>query len=120
MRWRTFIAMAFALAFAAVVGLLVVTGSPLFTRGAAVEAAIQPAPAVRTPRAVPLVIGHRGATSYRPEHTLDSYGLAISQGADYIEADLVVTADGYLVARHENELSRTSDVALHPEFAARR
>ncbi|MFR9776537.1 glycerophosphodiester phosphodiesterase [Micromonospora sp. MS34] len=68
----------------------------------------------------PLVIGHRGASGYRPEHTLESYRLAIRQGADYIEPDLVSTKDGVLVARHENEISGTTDVATHPEFAGRK
>ena len=68
----------------------------------------------------PVVIGHRGASGYRPEHTLASYELAIRQGADYIEPDLVSTKDGVLVARHENEISGTTDVADHPEFADRR
>lgn len=68
----------------------------------------------------PLVIGHRGACGYRPEHTLESYRLAIRLGADYIEPDLVITADGVLVTRHENEISGTTDVAGHPEFAGRR
>jgi glycerophosphoryl diester phosphodiesterase len=78
--------------------------------------------AVDSPRRerTPLVIGHRGAPSYRPEHTRASYELAIDLGADLIEADLVVTRDGVLVARHENELSRSTDVAAHPEFAGRR
>ena len=71
-------------------------------------------------RSEPLVIGHRGASAYRPEHTLGSYRLAIDMGADYIEPDLVSTKDGQLVARHENEISGTTDVAAHPEFAARR
>ena len=70
--------------------------------------------------AQPLVIGHRGASGYRPEHTLASYELAARMGADYIEPDLVSTADGVLVARHENEISGTTDVADHPEFASRR
>ena len=68
----------------------------------------------------PIVIGHRGASGYRPEHTLAAYRLAIAQGADYIEPDLVSTKDGVLVARHENEISGTTDVAEHPEFADRR
>jgi glycerophosphoryl diester phosphodiesterase len=68
----------------------------------------------------PLIIGHRGASAYRPEETLDSYRLAIAQGTDYIEADLVLTSDDALVARHENELSATTDVAYHPEFADRK
>jgi len=70
--------------------------------------------------ASPLVIGHRGAAGYRPEHTLASYRLAIELGADYIEPDLVSTRDGVLVARHENEIGSTTDVADHPEFARRR
>ena len=69
---------------------------------------------------VPLIIAHRGASGYRPEHTLESYRLAIRLGADYIEPDLVSTRDGVLVARHENEISGTTDVAAHPEFAGRR
>ncbi len=71
-------------------------------------------------RRLPLVIGHRGASGYRPEHTLASYRLAIDMGADFIEPDLVSTKDGILVARHENEISTTTDVAAHPEFADRR
>jgi len=69
---------------------------------------------------VPLVIAHRGASGYRPEHTLEAYRLAIALGADLVEPDLVVTADGVLVARHENEIAATTDVAHHPEFASRR
>jgi len=68
----------------------------------------------------PIVIAHRGASGYRPEHTLAAYRLAIEQGADFIEPDLVATRDGVLVARHENELSGTTDVASRPEFADRR
>jgi len=68
----------------------------------------------------PIVIGHRGASGYRPEHTLASYQLAIDLGADFIEPDLVSTKDGVLVARHENEIATTTDVASRPEFAARR
>jgi glycerophosphoryl diester phosphodiesterase len=68
----------------------------------------------------PLVIGHRGACGYLPEHTLPSYALAILQGADYIEPDLVATRDGVLVARHENEIGATTDVAAHAQFAPRR
>lgn len=68
----------------------------------------------------PLVLGHRGATGYLPEHTLASYALAIEQGADYIEPDLVATKDGVLIARHEVDITDTTDVSTHPEFAARR
>lgn len=67
-----------------------------------------------------LIIAHRGASADRPEHTLAAYELAIAQGADYIEPDLVATKDLVLVARHENELSGTTDVASRPEFADRR
>ena len=68
----------------------------------------------------PIVIAHRGASGERPEHTLAGYRLAIELGADYIEPDLVLTKDGVLVARHENEISETTDVADHPEFAGRK
>ncbi len=68
----------------------------------------------------PIVIAHRGASGYAPEHTLAAYFIAVQQGADYIEPDLVATRDGVLVARHENEIGGTTDVAAHPEFADRR
>ncbi|TAK80483.1 MAG: glycerophosphodiester phosphodiesterase [Aquabacterium sp.] len=81
-------------------------------------------------KAEPIVIGHRGASGYVPEHTLASYWLAIEQGADYVEPDLVATRDGVLVARHENAIAilnadgsvreATTDVAERPEFAARK
>lgn len=76
---------------------------------------VSPASAAR-----PIVIAHRGASGERPEHTLASYTLAIEQGADFIEPDLVMTKDGELVARHENEIGGTTDVASHPEFADRK
>ncbi|CAL9367794.1 glycerophosphodiester phosphodiesterase [Streptomyces sp. enrichment culture] len=69
---------------------------------------------------VPTVIAHRGASGYRPEHTLGSYQLALDMGAHVIEQDLVPTRDGHLVCRHENDISGTTDVADHPEFASRR
>ena len=68
----------------------------------------------------PLVIAHRGASGERPEHTRAAYELAVEQGADIIEPDLVMTRDGHLVVRHENEISETTDVADHSAFAARR
>ncbi|MCM8731915.1 glycerophosphodiester phosphodiesterase [Hephaestia sp. MAHUQ-44] len=68
----------------------------------------------------PIVIAHRGASGLRPEHTLAAYELAIAQGADVIEPDLVPTKDDVLVARHENDISDTTDVVDHPEFAGRR
>ncbi|WP_055492813.1 glycerophosphodiester phosphodiesterase [Streptomyces sp. TP-A0356] len=70
---------------------------------------------------VPAIIGHRGASGYRPEHTFGSYDLALDLGADIVEAgDLVPTKDGHLVCRHEPEIGGTTDVADHPEFAGRR
>ncbi len=77
-------------------------------------------PEAISPLSSPIVIAHRGASGERPEHTLGSYERAIEQGADFIEPDLVPTKDDVLVARHENEISETTDVAAHPEFAARR
>lgn len=68
----------------------------------------------------PIIIAHRGASGERPEHSIASYARAIEQGADYIEPDLVLTRDGVLVARHENEISETTDVADRPEFADRK
>ncbi len=73
-----------------------------------------------TGRRQPLIIGHRGASGYRPEHTLASYELAARMGADFVEPDLVTTGDHVLIARHENEISGTTDVAARPEFASRR
>lgn len=75
---------------------------------------------MREQRQPPIVIAHRGASGYRPEHTLAAYTLAITLGADYVEPDLVPTRDGVLVARHESEISATTDVALHPRLASRR
>ena len=72
------------------------------------------------PLSPPIVIAHRGASGLRSEHTLASYTLAIEQGADFIEPDLVLTKDDVFVARHENDITGTTDVASHPEFAARR
>ncbi|MFE9068019.1 glycerophosphodiester phosphodiesterase [Streptomyces violaceusniger] len=69
---------------------------------------------------VPTVIGHRGASGYRPEHTLGSYQLALDMGADIVEQDLVPTKDGHLVCRHENDITATTDVSAHPEFADRK
>jgi glycerophosphoryl diester phosphodiesterase len=68
----------------------------------------------------PLLFGHRGASGYRPEHTLASYELAIRMGADVIEPDLVSTKDHVLVARHENDITGTTDVSSRPEFADRK
>ncbi len=75
---------------------------------------------MRKPPSTPIVIAHRGASGLRPEHTLAAYDLAIEQGADFIEPDLVPTRDGQLVARHENEIGGTTDVGARPEFAGRR
>lgn len=81
-----------------------------------------PAPAREaaiSPRS-PIVIAHRGASGERPEHTIAAYTLAIEQGADFIEPDLVLTRDGQFVARHENDITDTTDVASRPEFADRK
>lgn len=67
----------------------------------------------------PLVIAHRGASGYVPEHTLGAYALAATMGSDYLEPDVVMTKDGQIIARHDNELGLTTDVAQHPEFANR-
>ncbi|MDJ1132302.1 glycerophosphodiester phosphodiesterase [Streptomyces iconiensis] len=69
---------------------------------------------------VPAVVAHRGTSGYRPEHTLGSYQLALDMGADVIEQDLVPTKDGHLVCRHENDITATTDVSEHPEFAGRK
>lgn len=68
----------------------------------------------------PIIIAHRGASGLRPEHTLASYQLAIDQGADFIEPDLVLTKDGHLICRHENEIGGTTDVGARPEFSDRK
>ncbi|MFH8252049.1 glycerophosphodiester phosphodiesterase family protein [Microbacterium sp. B2969] len=72
------------------------------------------------PRSRPLVIGHRGAPGYRPEHSRSSYDLALAMGVDAVEPDVVVSRDGVLVVRHENEIGSTTDVSTRPEFANRR
>lgn len=94
-------------------------GRSLFLSALAALALTMPVVAQEAPSKV-LVIAHRGASGERPEHTLAAYERAIDQGADYIEPDLVATRDLVLVARHENEISGTTDVADHPEFADRR
>ena len=86
----------------------------------AAEAAQTAAQAATLNGQPPIVIGHRGASGYRPEHTLAAYDLGIRMGADVIEPDLVSTKDGVLVARHENEISGTTDISRRPEFAALR
>jgi len=76
--------------------------------------------AASPPKKAPIVIGHRGACGYVPEHTLTSYFIAMQDGVDYVEPDLVMTKDGVLIARHENEIGGTTDVARRSEFASRR
>ena len=99
---------------------LVFAGALLFTTVISMMLS-QPGSAASNPdrTARRIVIGHRGAPGYRPEHTLAAYQPAINMGADILEPDLVSTSDGLLVARHENEISTTTDVAAHPEFADR-
>lgn len=84
------------------------------------SAALAAGPSAAEPAKRPLVIAHRGASGERPEHMLMAYRLAVEEGADFIEPDLVVTKDGHLVVRHENEIGGTTDVAARPEFAARK
>lgn len=79
-----------------------------------------PSPSRQTPQPHHTVYAHRGASGYRPEHTMGAYRLAVKMCADYIEPDLVETRDGVLVDRHEPEISTTTNVADHPEFASRR
>ncbi len=74
----------------------------------------------RTRPARPLVMAHRGCSALRPEHTIASYARAIEDGADFIEPDLVISSDGVLIARHENNIAETTDIAARPEFAARK
>ncbi|WP_374127399.1 glycerophosphodiester phosphodiesterase [Sphingomonas sp. 28-62-11] len=76
--------------------------------------------AVEKPLSPPIVIAHRGASGLRPEHTIAAYRLAIEQGADFIEPDLVLTKDNVFIARHENDITGTTDVSTRPEFAGRK
>ena len=105
------------------------TGAGLSLAAAAVLPSVQAAAAtlpsgrasgalVRPTR--PLLLAHRGCSALRPEHTLGSYAKAIADGADFIEPDLVVSKDGWLIARHENNIAETTDVASLPQFAARK
>jgi glycerophosphoryl diester phosphodiesterase len=86
----------------------------------AAAAPLPKSPRAGPPPAAPLIIAHRGASAERPEHTLAAYTQAVAEGADFIEPDLVPTRDGHLVARHENEISGTTDVADKPDFASRK
>lgn len=94
-------------------GALVTT---LVTAASANDRSSRPA-RTRPVAAVPTIFGHRGAAGYRPEHTSGGYELAAEIGADYLEPDLVATKDGQLVDRHEPDITQTTDVASHPEFA---
>jgi glycerophosphoryl diester phosphodiesterase len=101
--------------------LVAALAAPVLLVGPASAAPSREAPAEGAAAAEELlVIGHRGASGYRPEHTLASYELAARMGSDYIEPDVVSTKDGVLVARHENEISGTTDVENHSEFAGRK
>ncbi len=96
----------------------------LLTRRALTTAALAgtllPAVSFAAASRKPIVIAHRGASGLRPEHTALAYDLAIDQGCDFIEPDLVPTKDGHLIVRHENEIGGTTDVASHPQFADRK
>lgn len=104
---------------AGLTGATTLTATGMFTAPTAQAAARATVPA-RGTSARPLVVAHRGASGYRPEHTLAAYQLAAHLGADVVEPDLVATKDGHLVCRHEPEISGTTDVADRPEFADRR
>ncbi|SFA76199.1 glycerophosphoryl diester phosphodiesterase [Amycolatopsis marina] len=106
---------ALALTGLAVLGVVTVSGP-----AAAKEKGSDAAATAHRGHDEPVIVGHRGAPGYRPEHTLASYELAYRQGANWVDVDLVPTKDGHLVARHENEISGTTDVAEHPEFADRK
>lgn len=97
---------------------LLQTGAGLAAATMSAGAGAITAPARRT--GPPLLIAHRGASALRPEHTLAAYAKAIEDGADYVEPDLVATRDGVLVARHENNIAETTDVAARAEFAGRK
>ncbi|MFF1640222.1 glycerophosphodiester phosphodiesterase [Streptomyces sp. NPDC058246] len=98
--------------------------SVLLAGAACAAVTVTPTPAAAEPPRPqgggPLVVGHRGAAGWRPEHTAAAYTYGVQTGADWIEPDLVPTKDHVLVVRHENEISQTTDVAAHPEFADRR
>jgi len=101
---------------AGVIGMLTACGGP-----DAAQNETPPTPAQTTTTTTkPIIIAHRGASGDRPEHTLEAYALAIEQGADFIEPDLVMTKDGVLIARHDLYLSTTTDIADRPEFADRK
>ncbi|MDX6721735.1 MAG: glycerophosphoryl diester phosphodiesterase [Solirubrobacteraceae bacterium] len=105
---------------AGIAGLLIAALVALGAPGASAQLHRHGGTTAERVRSLPIVIGHRGASAYRPEHTLASYTLAIEMGADYIEPDLVSTKDHVLVVRHENDITGTTDVASHKEFADRR
>ncbi len=107
---------------AALAGMTVtaLAGSLSGNRAGVAALAEPPPPDDRRNRPTSIVIAHRGASGYRPEHTLASYELAARLGADFLEPDLVVTSDGVLVCRHEPEIGGTTDVASYPGFATRK
>lgn len=97
------------------------TGANLALLGAGTATGVARAIPVRdSERKRPILIAHRGSSALRPEHTLAAYAKAIQDGADFVEPDLVATKDGVLVARHENNITETTDIAARPEFAGRR
>lgn len=100
--------------------LMLLSATMLASLALAGAPALAQSPAPTLDGAKPLVVGHRGASGYRPEHTLEAYKLAIEMGVDFIEPDVVSTKDGVLIVRHEPMLSGTTDVSTRPEFAARK
>jgi glycerophosphoryl diester phosphodiesterase len=99
--------------------ILIALGLSLFVSGCSMPGKVMPETAVPNTEK-PIIIAHRGLSGEWPEHTIAGYRAAIDAGADYIEPDLVLTKDGILVARHENEISETTDVSARPEFATRK
>src|SRR3954466_1787624 len=100
--------------------LAVLTMSGLFVLSTVAVTSASAAGSAGPASAGPVIIGHRGAPGYRPEHTLASYELAYRMGVSWVDVDLVPTKDGQLVARHEPETGGTTDVAKRPEFADRK
>ena len=100
--------------------MIALAGAAMLAACAKEEASVTAWPAPTLDGKAPIVIAHRGASGYRPEHTLEGYGLAIEMGADVIEPDLVFSKDEVLIVRHDRYLSGSTDVADHPEFADRK
>ncbi|MDB5886166.1 MAG: glycerophosphodiester phosphodiesterase [Polaromonas sp.] len=99
---------------------VLVTAAALTLAGCGGSDSPSPLPFKTLNNVQPLVMGHRGASGYLPEHTLEAYGRAIEMGADFVEPDLVATQDGVLIARHEPNITSTTNVSTLPQFASRK